>query len=651
MGMVKISMTKYSLTYPLNFPSVPGKRTGNNMRKRGDWMRKRLWLPLALAVVLSSWFLLPPQAKRPTTQGPATFTRQSGQLPGTPQAPRALTRQQIAAQDIARTTALAVRDHRYRLQQLANQLQHTTRRDQQQWLMQQAMRAYPPLRSLRLIHFPSDVLQLGSTPNPRVNREVVEKVKNTQTFYLADLYSTTSGGKEELWMSMGVPLCSHSRIIGVLTADASMDWLRGVAQKVDSEMATRTVLHSQDGSVIQMHAGAPVPAVKDHPARVQAEVDGARWKTASIPGQSLRQKPRLRYQEVIVRFAQPPSREQEQAMLREIDGICVKKNRHHTGVYRSRSKTVAQLMQYFRAHGAVHVEPNRLYHPNEVPNDVLYQRYQWNLPQIHTDTAWQISTGNPGVVIAVVDTGVDLSHPEFQGQLVTGYNVLEQNNDPQDDNGHGTHVAGIIAARTNNVEGIAGIDWHAKIMPVKTMAADGSGSVFDIADGIEWAVDHGAQVINLSLGEYEDSPYLHDAIRYAHDKNVLVVAAMGNDGTNQPSYPAAYPEVLAVCATDEQGNRADFSNYGYHAGISAPGVSIASTYPGHRYAALSGTSMAAPHISGVAALMRTINPLLTADQVKEILERTATDAGPAGKDPYFGAGLVNVQAALQAAEP
>jgi thermitase len=617
-------------------------------------MRNRIWVAGALVSVLALTTLLTPRPITPDSKRPFITTNRTPGGPGAhEQKQRALTNQQIAAQDLARTTALCVRDCRHSLQTLANRLQHTTDPAMRIQLFRQAMKEHPQFLSVRLTHFsPPSVLAEGDTKNEKAASEAVEQVKQTQAFYLSDLYEAQNvKGTPQLIMTMGVPIFIHSKIAGVLTADTSVEYIRDVTRKVDHEMGTRTILHNHDGSTVRMHEKAHASAIEDHPSRVQAAVDGSRWKVSSAPKDAKEMKPRLKHHEVVVRFARPLTSAEEQKIRTDIQGICVRKNTRNSCVFRSDTKTVDELVAYFKSHPSVqHVEPNILYHPNELPNDILYQRYQWNLPMIHTDSAWRETTGNPHVVIAVVDTGVDLNHPEFQGQLVPGYNIVDQNDNPQDDNGHGTHVAGIIAARTNNVEGIAGIDWHSKIMPVKTMGADGSGSVFDIADGIIWAVDHGAQVINLSLGEYEDSAYLHDAIRYAKDKNVVVVAAMGNDNTNKPSYPAAYPEVLAVCATDEKGNRADFSNYGSNAGISAPGVSIASTYPDHRYAALSGTSMASPHIAGVAGLIRAINPNLSADQVVDILKRTATDIGAPGKDPYFGSGLVNVQSAIDTAK-
>lgn len=230
-----------------------------------------------------------------------------------------------------------------------------------------------------------------------------------------------------------------------------------------------------------------------------------------------------------------------------------------------------------------------------IPNDLLFSQYQWNLPVIETNRGWDLSKGSEDVIIAVIDTGVDLQHSDLDGQLVEGYNIVEKDKQPLDDVGHGTHVAGIIGALVNNGEGVAGVSWYNKIMPVKALDGSGSGTTYAVAEGIIWATDHGAKVINMSLGNYADSQFLHDAVKYAYDRDVVLVAASGNDNTERPGYPAAYPEVLAVAATDSNQKRAEYSNYGDYIDVAAPGTNIASTFPGNQYAALSGTSMASPH--------------------------------------------------------
>ncbi len=154
------------------------------------------------------------------------------------------------------------------------------------------------------------------------------------------------------------------------------------------------------------------------------------------------------------------------------------------------------------------------------------------------------------VIIAVLDTGVQSNHPDLKGKLIEGINIVNEETDPDDDVGHGTHVSGIIGASVNNGEGVAGLSWYNKIMPVKVLDSSGAGSTYSVAQGIIWAADHGAKVINMSLGNYAQAEFLHDAIKYAYDRDVVMIAASGNDNTDRPGYPAAYPEVFAVAATD-----------------------------------------------------------------------------------------------------
>jgi len=354
--------------------------------------------------------------------------------------------------------------------------------------------------------------------------------------------------------------------------------------------------------------------------------------------------------EVVVRFSPRPEPEKIQAMLKKADAK-IKRDYGNSMIIKSNSHSTQQLMKMFAEHpDSIYAEPNYLLLPNRRPNDVFYTRYQWNLPMIDMERSWEQSTGSKNVIVAVVDTGIDLDHPEFQGRLTDGYNVIEDTNNPMDDNGHGTHVAGVIAARSNNGDGIAGMTWNSKLMPIKAIGADGSGTAFDIAQGIRWATDHGADVINLSVGNYTSSAALQDACRYAYEKNVVLVAATGNDATDQPGYPAAYKEVFGVSAIDHNRQRADFSNFGDYVDVVAPGVDIPSTYIYSDYAALSGTSMACPHVAALAALIRSVNPRLSPDDVMKIMRKSAIDLGDQGKDTLYGYGMINVNAALTQAK-
>jgi type VII secretion-associated serine protease mycosin len=291
--------------------------------------------------------------------------------------------------------------------------------------------------------------------------------------------------------------------------------------------------------------------------------------------------------------------------------------------------------------------------PAQSVQDPLFASSQANMRQIHASDAWAACIqGSPQVVVAVVDGGVDLTHPDLAANLEQGYNFVENNTTPADDNGHGTHVAGIIAASLNG-QGVVGVAPQVKILPVRVMG-NGSGDDSTVAKGIRWAADR-AQIINLSLGGPSVSSVLRDAINYAiQTKGRVVVAAAGNYGAsgNQTQYPAALPGVVAVGAVDANGNHASFSNTGSYVQLSAPGVSILSTFLSGQYARLSGTSMAAPHVSGLAGLIWAQHPEYSAAQVIAAMESTASDLGSAGRDSTYGYGLIDAYpAASLAAAP
>ncbi|HEY9856444.1 MAG TPA: S8 family peptidase [Stenomitos sp.] len=292
---------------------------------------------------------------------------------------------------------------------------------------------------------------------------------------------------------------------------------------------------------------------------------------------------------------------------------------------------------------------------------------QWYLDRVGAPEAWNTSKGS-GVVVAVLDTGVDFTHPDLAGQVINGPNYAGSG-DPKDSFGHGTHVAGIIAAKGDNGIGISGVAPAAKVLNIEVLGADGSGSIFGIAKGIKYAADYAKKnhvhvVINMSLGgPARPDPINYLAGKYAKLKGALLVAASGN--SNGPvSTPGRLSDFLAVGASTQADQRAPFSNFGPEVGISAPGVGILSTMPtykvplndfkdsngtpiGQNYALLQGTSMATPIVSGVAALVWSAHPDWTAAQVRERLQSSARDLGAAGKDPEFGSGLVNAAAAVR----
>jgi thermitase len=260
----------------------------------------------------------------------------------------------------------------------------------------------------------------------------------------------------------------------------------------------------------------------------------------------------------------------------------------------------------YRAEKSVnYAEPDGITQALGDPNDPYYiNSTQWGLANIHASDAWNITTGSSAVTIAVLDTGIDSSHGDLSGKVTSAVN-FSSSSTALDIYGHGTHVAGIAAAATNNSLGVAGLGYNSTLMNVKVMGDDGSGDYAALIQGITWAADHGAKVINMSLGGTSASASLENAINYAWNKGVVVVAAAGNNANSTPFYPAYYSNVIAVAATDQYDQRAVFSNYGDWVDVGAPGRNIYSTIPSNSYQYMSGTSMASPMVAGLSALVMT----------------------------------------------
>jgi serine protease len=309
-----------------------------------------------------------------------------------------------------------------------------------------------------------------------------------------------------------------------------------------------------------------------------------------------------------------------------------------------------------QARNAVGVELDATMTAADVPAGTdPYRTQQWDLSKIRVGDAWQRATG-AGVTVAVIDTGVDSSHPDLTGQVLPGIDIIAGTSGTSTDpNGHGTHVAGTIAALTGNGVGVSAVAPNATILPVRVLGANGSGYMSDAATGIIYAADHGANVINMSLGSDSKVLAVSNAIAYARSMGVVVVAAAGNARANgsPTSYPAADAGVIAVAATDSNDAVASYSNQGDYVDVAAPGSAVLSTYPtalaASGYATLYGTSMASPHVAAVAALLKSYNSALTPDQVEQAMESSAVDLGAAGKDRDYGYGRVDAAAALTAA--
>ncbi len=275
---------------------------------------------------------------------------------------------------------------------------------------------------------------------------------------------------------------------------------------------------------------------------------------------------------------------------------------------------------------------------------------------LEVSSAWQYTMGSPSVVIAVVDSGVNAAHPDLIDRVLPGYDFVNDDNDATDDQGHGTHISGIIAATANNGVGSAGICPLCSILPVKVLDAANSGTWSNVAAGIVYAVDQGADLINLSLGGTSNPQIVHDAVAYAMQHNVLVIAAAGNSRTDTPFYPAALEDVFAVSATRQDDTRWSLSNYGSWVDIAAPGYTIYSTYfdLDNYYAGyifMSGTSMAAPHVTGLAGLLLAQKTERTPAELRRLISLSAEDLGEPGPDAEFGAGRIDALHALMLEAP
>ncbi len=277
----------------------------------------------------------------------------------------------------------------------------------------------------------------------------------------------------------------------------------------------------------------------------------------------------------------------------------------------------------------------------------------WGVERVNANDVWGTTTADP-VKVAILDTGIDLSHPDLKANIKGQYNAISLRQSVTDGNGHGTHVAGIIAAIDNTV-GVIGVAPKADLYAVKVLNNNGSGYLSDIIEGLDWAIAKGIKVVNMSLGTVSDIQSFHDAIVRAYNAGIVLVAAAGNAYGGAVNYPAAYSEVIAVSATDSNNNLASFSSVGPQVDVAAPGASIFSTYKNSSYATMSGTSMASPHTAGVAALLLSVPTKCDTDasgscspaEVQARLEATAHDLDASGKDFQYGSGLVDAYAALQ----
>ena len=397
--------------------------------------------------------------------------------------------------------------------------------------------------------------------------------------------------------------------------------------------------------------------------------------------------PALSPDRIIVRFAGPVD-------VDTLDRVCAQVGLQHVDrglngafeVLKATPETVDAWTAWLAAQPGIELaERDPLAHTMVGPNDPFYAPYQWNMMNrgatsngyvsnfgVQAEAAWNTSNG-AGVVVAIVDTGVAYENfgsfaqaPDLVGRtFVSPYNAVANTNHANDDNSHGNHVAGTIGQVTNNSLGCAGIAHGCSIMPVKVLDASGSGSHTWIANGIVWAADHGAKVINMSLGGSTGSTTLQNAVDYAWSRGVVICAATGNTGRSGVSYPARYTNCIAVGATRFDGSRARYSTYGTGIDVVAPGgdTSVDQNHDGYgdgilqqtfasgtptsfAYYFFQGTSMATPHVTAIAALVAANRPAYSNAQIRSAIESSCSDLGKAGYDTTYGNGLVDAALAL-----
>lgn len=380
--------------------------------------------------------------------------------------------------------------------------------------------------------------------------------------------------------------------------------------------------------------------------------------------------------QILVDLADDTGDADERAIEAKLGGLDLRLNSIHAQderffIAEVRADDLDRLIAAVRDDPRVeHVEPNYTYRATMIPDDPRFQE-QWSMAMVGATHAWDSANGT-GAVVAVIDTGVaygdrgafrqveDLAETRFQ----EGYDFVGDTDTPNDDHGHGTHVAGTIAQSTDNGRGVAGLAFGATIMPVKVLDRSGRGTAADIADAIRWAADQGANVINMSLGGGLPSLTMAAAVDYARKKGVVVVCAAGNGSRGKVEYPAAYPGAFAVSAVGPDRELAFYSSWGKQLAIAAPGgdkskggekggILQNTIVPGEpsatdRYLSFQGTSMATPHVAAAAALLYSAG-VTDAGEIERILRETATDAGERGWDEKYGSGILNAQAAVGAA--
>ncbi len=337
---------------------------------------------------------------------------------------------------------------------------------------------------------------------------------------------------------------------------------------------------------------------------------------------------------ILVRFTSSASEDVQNDIVNKFAIIKKEKLKLHNALAITIPRGVAQNMikQLGKLPHVQYAEMDQIAQAFDVPNDPSYS-IQWGLQKIQAPGAWDMTHSSSQSAIAIIDSGIDAAHPDLAGHIIQRVNFTTDSD--IDTNGHGSHVAGIASGVTNNSMGIAGVGYNSSLISVKVLDSTGSGYYSWIANGIIWAADNGVKIINLSLGGSAPSSTLQNAVEYAANKGVIIIASAGNGYGIAPTYPANYPQVISVAATDSSDKKASFSTYGNWVTLAAPGVSIYSTYKGG-YAYLSGTSMASPFVSGLASLIRGLHPDWSASEVINKIETTADSISGTGMFWKYG---------------
>jgi len=424
-------------------------------------------------------------------------------------------------------------------------------------------------------------------------------------------------------------------------------------QREEWQLARLTIVSEGHGSPLLALPTPSAETKQSKPESQQPTSTNKRLSSEQFRDPKTNQMIDVAAHEVMVRFNPKMSADEIQRKIQrlgaEVIGAIPQFGLYHLVI--SEGDTVSSFIDKHQKDPKLRIlEPNPIVAVEPVeqaPNDPLF-RMQWALERIGIPQAWAYIPQHVGGVIAVIDSGVDKNHPDLQGHIVDGKNLIDNSDDTSDQHGHGTAIAGIIAANTNNEVGISGICPNCQILPVKVLDESGQGTYAHVIAGILWAADRKAGVINLSLGSYGYSRFLADAIDYANQSGTVIVAAGGNEATQAPLYPGALPGVIAVSASDSSDNLWSGSNYGPAIDVAAPGVQIVSLSPHNGYIMATGSSFSAAQVSGVAALVQMKHPLLKNAQVAQVLFQTADDLGEKGKDPFYGFGRINAARALRA---